>query len=113
MKSTEGQKMQGDAGQESSWSGAAKLGRKIRELAYRSNRALKEDSHTPVDSPSGVRDLDDLNDQITRLKQKIHDRRLEGLIPWVDALKRQVDDRLNDMRKAGAQWGAKHPKSGQ
>ena len=47
-----------------------------------------------------LEDLRDLRDQIARLQHKIHTRNLEALIPWVDALKRQIDDRLADSGKA-------------
>ena len=53
-------------------------------------------------SPKDVlQDLRDLRDQVARLQQKIHDRRLDALIPWVDALRQQVDDRLSPRRKGG------------
>jgi len=44
-------------------------------------------------------DLLDLRDQLARLQQKIHTRKLSALIPWVDALKQQVDDRIGDAGK--------------
>jgi hypothetical protein len=43
--------------------------------------------------------LADLRNQLARLHQKIHERRLGVLIPWVDALRRQVEDRLGESEK--------------
>jgi hypothetical protein len=116
MKNTEPQELYDDASQESTWSSAAKLSRKVRELAHRSSRALKAGAQQPdyqnqAGSTDVVHDLGDLNDQVARLQQKIHARRLGALIPWVDALKQRVHDRLNIARKAGAQCEAQPPKS--
>ena len=89
---------------DSTWSNAPKLSRKVRELAHRSFHALKTDS-TPgarprPPSPDIVQDLRNLRDQLARLQQKIHARNLGALIPWIDALKQQVDDRLGHVGKA-------------
>ena len=45
-------------------------------------------------------DLNELRSQVARLQQKIHDRRLGVLIPWVDALRRQLEDRLGSSGSA-------------
>jgi hypothetical protein len=92
--------------QDSTWSNLAKLSRKVRELAHRSYRALK--SSTPPDVPAQARpedlaeDLRDLRAQVARLQQKIYERRLQSLIPWVDGLRRQVEHRLGSPCEAGA-----------
>jgi hypothetical protein len=88
---------------ESSWSSATKLSRKVRELAHRSFLAIHS-GRQQVDknyerSKDILDDLRELNEQIAWLQHKIHARKLDSLIPWVDALKRQVDDRLGDVRK--------------
>ena len=41
-----------------------------------------------------AKDLRDLCAQVARLQRKIHDRRLDALIPWVDALRRRVEGGL-------------------
>ena len=98
MTTTETQKVQEDAGVESSWSNAPKLSRKVRELAHRSFVLLKTDAQAGVrtqEDPIEIRDdLRDLREQIARLQQKIHARQLKALIPWVDALSEQVEGRL-------------------
>ena len=90
--------------QDSTWSSASKLSRKVRELAHRSYHALKTDPQpvalTEARSNEVLQDLRDLRDQVARLQHKIHERNLEALIPWVDALRRQVDDRLGHAGKA-------------
>ena len=84
--------------QESTWSNPAKLSRKVRELAHRSYRALKAsprpDPRAPAASEDPAEDLRDLRAQVARLQQKIYQRGLKALIPWVDALGKQVEDRL-------------------
>ena len=85
---------------DSTWSSAPKLSRKVRELAHRSFHALR--FRSLLGSLNGARsteDLQDLRDQVVLLQQKIQHRNLEALIPWVDALRRQVDDRLDHTRK--------------
>jgi len=82
--------------QESTWSSASKISRKVRELAHRSYHAMKTRSQ-PVPPALTLQqeiadDHRDLRDQVARLRQKIHARRLGALIPWVDALWNQVDD---------------------
>jgi hypothetical protein len=83
---------------DSTWSSAPKLSRKVRELAHRSFRALKTasqaDGQTQAPSNEILQDLRDLRDQVARLQHKIHERNLESLIPWVDALRHKVEDRL-------------------
>jgi hypothetical protein len=95
-----------ETGSETTWSDAAKLSRKVREVAHRSYRALNPSTRTdaPVQAdPEDVAGVHrDLRDQIARLQRKIHERRLNALIPWVDALRRRVEDRLDLARKAGA-----------
>jgi hypothetical protein len=89
---------------DSTWSNAPKLSRKVRELAHRSFHALKPGSDPVARTPAGptdiLEDLRDLRDQLARLQHKIHARKLVALIPWVDALKQQVDDRLGHSGKA-------------
>jgi hypothetical protein len=89
---------------DSTWSNAPKLSRKVRELAHRSFHALNTGpqrvAQAQADSKDVLVDLRDLRDQLARLQHKIHSRKLKALIPWVDALKRQVDDRLADTGKA-------------
>ena len=84
--------------QDSTWSNPAKLSRKVRELAHRSYRALKADPRpdprAPAASEDLAEDLRDLRAQVARLQQKIYQRGLKALIPWVDALEKQVEDRL-------------------
>jgi hypothetical protein len=86
---------------DSSWSSAPNLSSKVRELAYRSHRALKLTSRPPESPNETGDDLGSLRDQVAVLRQKIHARRLGVLMPWVDALQHQLDDRLGRDRKAG------------
>jgi hypothetical protein len=84
------------ASQESTWSSASRLSRKVRELAHRSHRALKtgtigREAHQPIDE-----DLRDLREQVRRLQRKIHERRLAALISWIDALRQKVETGLGD-----------------
>ena len=97
MTTTETQKLHEDAGQEAPGRNAPKSSRKVRELAHRSFRLLKAGAQPDVGTqdPIEIRDdLRDLREQIARLQQKIHARQLKALIPWVDALSHQVEDRL-------------------
>ncbi len=91
-------------GVDSSWSSAPKLSRKVRELAHRSFHAIHSGSQavagTQARSQDVLQDLRDLRDQVAWLQHKIHARKLDSLIPWVDALRRQVDNRLDDAGKA-------------
>ncbi len=99
MTTTSTKSVPDDANRDSSWSSAPKLSRKVRDLAQRSYQALKTypdlidqiQAH-PQAAPEELRDL---RDQVARLQQKIHDRRLHALIPWVDALMQQVNARLH------------------
>jgi len=115
MKNTQPQELHEDASQDSTWSNAAKLSRKVRELAHRSSRVLKAGTQPDPQNQAGstdiLHDLGDLDDQVARLQQNIHARRLGALIPWVDALKQRIHDRLNSTRKAGAPCDAKPPES--
>jgi len=81
--------------QESTWSSASKISRKVRELAHRSYHAMKASRQPVRPASTGQQeiagDLRDLRDQVARLRQKIHARQLGALIPWVDALWKQVD----------------------
>jgi hypothetical protein len=92
--------------QDSTWSNAAKLSWKVRDLAHSSYRTLK--SSTPPDAPAQARpeelaeDLRDLLAQVARLQQKIHEHRLQYLIPWVDGRRRQVEHRRGSPYEAGA-----------
>jgi hypothetical protein len=106
MRSTQNQNLPAATSSESTWSDAAKLSRKVRELAHRSYRFLKTSTRTDAPVQAGPEDVAgdnrDLGDQIARLQRKIHERRLNALIHWVDALHGQVQDRLDLARKAGA-----------
>jgi len=104
MTKAQTQHLQEEASEGSTWTNAAKLSRKIRELAHRSYRALKDGTQLDPQRQrrsADLHDLLDLRDQVARLQQKIHARRLSALIPWVDALRQQVDDRLANALKAG------------
>ena len=101
MTKTQPQGVQEIACEDSTWSSASKLSRKVRELAHRSHRAMKART-LPQESPDDVtEDLRDLRAQLQRLHQKIHERRLGALVPWVAALQRQVEDRFANEGKAG------------
>ena len=80
MTNTETQELHEDASQDSTWSNAAKLSRKVRELAHRSYLALKARTQPDAQAragPEGIADdLRDLRDQVARLQQKIHERQL-------------------------------------
>jgi hypothetical protein len=95
-----------DANEESTWSNAGKLSRKVRELAHRSYHALYPSARTGAAEQDGsadiAEDLQDLRDQVARLQEKIHARGLGALIPWVDALHRQVEDGLGRTPRGGA-----------
>jgi hypothetical protein len=100
MTNTQPQELHEDATQDSSWSNASKLGRKVRELANRSSSALKAGTQADAQTQAVSRDiLLDLRDQVARLQQKIHARRLGALIPWVDALSQRVDERLHSAER--------------
>jgi hypothetical protein len=100
MSSAEVENTPENSALESSWSSAPKLSRKVRELAHRSFHALRFPSLLgSLDQARSTKDLQDLRDQVVLLQQKIHVRNLEALIPWVDALRRQVDDGLDHVRK--------------
>jgi hypothetical protein len=90
---------------DSSWGSASKLSRKVRDLAQRSFRAIKTGSpslaENQAESKDVLEDLRELLDDVARLHQKIHARELDGLIPWVDALREQVENRLGHAGKAG------------
>ena len=101
MANTELRNSGNDANLDSTWSNASKLSSKVRELAHRSHRALKGWTPSSVSPDDIADDLRELSDQVARLRLKIHERRLEALIPWVDALQHQVNDRLCDKGKAG------------
>jgi hypothetical protein len=98
MPSAERQDTPESSSDGSTWSSAPKLARKVRELAHRSFHALKTDPklarQVPLRSKEVEHDLRDLRDQIARLQRKIHERNLGALIPWIDALKHQVEDRI-------------------
>jgi hypothetical protein len=104
MASTEREERPIDVSEDSTWSSASKLGRKVRELAHRSFHAIKSApesaAQTQRRSSEVVQDLRDLCDQVARLQHKIHDRNLGPLIPWIDALRQQVEDRLGHAGKA-------------
>jgi hypothetical protein len=91
------------AGQDSTWSNPAKLSRKVRELAHRSHRALKA-AAAPHVLTAGIpeashQELHDVRIQLARLQQKIHALGLAGLVPWIDALERQFETRVNSTEK--------------
>ena len=80
--------------EDSSWSSGSKLGRKVREFAHRSHSALKAGAQLPESPNELVGDLGDPRDQVARLRQKIHERRLGPVISWVGALQQQLEDRV-------------------
>jgi hypothetical protein len=100
------QELRADAGQDSTWSNPSKISRKVRELAHRSHRAMKARNQAEALARPGSddiqEDLRDLRDQVARLQHKIHVLRLGVLIPWVDALRKQVEDRLGNETEAVA-----------
>jgi len=105
MPHTRPQDLSDGLGQESTWSSASKLSRKVRELAHRTYRALKT-GEPPADLAHVVPremadDLRDLRNQVARLRQKIHDRQLQPLVPWVDELARQVEKTLTTRQWEG------------
>ena len=101
MSSADPQNTSESSALESSWSSAPKLSRKVRELAHRSFHALRFRSLLgSLNRARSIEDLQDLRDQLVLLQRKIKGRNLEALIPWVDELRRQVDDRLDHERKA-------------
>jgi hypothetical protein len=100
MSIADPQNMPDGSAVDSTWSSAPKLSRKVRELAHRSFHALRFRSLIgSLNRARSTEDLEDLRQQVARLQRKIHERDLEALIPWVDALRRQVDDRLDHARK--------------
>ncbi len=106
MTNTQPQELHDGTSEDSTWSDAGKLSRKVRELAHRSYHALKTNAQPVALSQAGpediAEDLRNLCDQVARLQQKIHARRLRALTPWVDALRQQVEDRLGNVRREGA-----------
>jgi hypothetical protein len=88
--------------EESSWSSPSKLSTKLREVAGRAHRALKAGARSE-DHPQDIGDdLGDLRVQVARLQQKIHKRRLGVLMPWVDALRQQVERQFGDNKRTGS-----------
>jgi hypothetical protein len=94
-----------DTCSESTWSNPAKISRKVRELAHRSHKVLNERPrpHVPIGEATAGRRDDlselELRDQVARLQRAIHARRLGVLIPWIDALRRQLEARLGETEK--------------
>jgi hypothetical protein len=86
--------------QESTWSDASKLSRKVRELAHRAHRAMRPPTRSQASADPVGDDPSDLRNQVARLQRKIHQRQLRALVPWVDALRRQVDARLEKDEEA-------------
>jgi hypothetical protein len=115
MRSVQPQDWSQGTSQESTWSNADKLSRKVRELAHRSYSALKAGTQpypqNQARSADILHDLLDLRDQVARLQQKIHARRLSAVIPWVDALRQQVEDRLVNALKSGTRCDCEAVKS--
>jgi hypothetical protein len=100
------QDLRGDAGQDSTWSKPAKLSCKVRELAHPSHRVLRGRTRPAAVARPGSDniqgDLRDLRDQIARLQRKVFAPRIGALVPWVDALGKQVEKRLYNEVEAGA-----------
>jgi hypothetical protein len=94
------------SGQDSTWSNPEKLSRKIRELASRSHRALREASRPVLAAHRSHTveqdDLRDLREQVARLQEKVHQLRLGPLIPWVDALRKRVEEQFGREREGGS-----------
>jgi len=100
MTCAQPQDLHEDATQDSTWSNAPKLSRKVRELANRSYVALKAGTQADAQTQAVSRDIRlDLRDQVARLQQKIHTRRLGALIPWVNALSQRVEERLRSAER--------------
>jgi hypothetical protein len=91
--------------QDSTWSNPEKLSRKVRELVSRSHRALRERTRPAAVAPPSHEvardDLRDLREQVSQLQQKIRTLQLVPLIPWVDALRRRVEEQFDRERDAG------------
>jgi hypothetical protein len=91
---------------DSTWSNPAKIGRKVRELAHRSHVLLGAGcrSHVPASlTDDGQReDAAELLQQVARLQRTIHARRLGVLTTWIDALRRQLEERVNRSEKESA-----------
>jgi hypothetical protein len=107
MTITQSPRVCGTGLDESSWSHPATMSRKVRELAYRCHQALKtgalcNDARPQAESGEVDLDIRDLRDQVVRLQEKIHRQRLGVLVAWDDALRRQVENRLDEPRKGGA-----------
>jgi hypothetical protein len=90
-------------GQDRTWSSPDKLSRKVRELAHRSRAALKAAGQPHVQAlkstESGREAIRYLRNQVARLQQTIHCQRLWVLIPWVDALRRRLEERLSSQER--------------
>jgi hypothetical protein len=110
MNMTQLRESHDDASLSATWSDAPKLSQKIRELGQRSYCAFKAGSlplaGDQAISRAAAHELQDLRDQVARLQRKVHARKLNGLIPWVDALRQQVDDRLGHGECGTAEAGA-------
>ena len=99
MTITERQETPKVASDDSTWSSAPKLSRKVRELAHRSFHALKSDQERMA---AYLAFFEGSPGRAARpawsggpAACKIHDRNLEALIPWIDALRQQIEDRLH------------------
>ena len=92
---------QKDVMEESSWSSANKLSRKVRELAQRSYDALKARGGGGLAPEQDAEELRDLRDQVARLQGKIHARRLLPLFPWIDTLRCRLEERLKRAEQRG------------
>jgi hypothetical protein len=101
MTDTKSKERREEPGQDSTWSSPSKLSRKVRELAHRSHRVLHAYPVLPENPAHIGDDLRDLRQQVARLRQKIHERQLAGLISWVDALDQQVNHAPGSLPKAG------------
>ncbi len=76
-----------NASQDSTWSSAPELRKKVRELAHRGHRTLEAPRQCPECPEDLGEDPRDLREQVAKLHRRIHQRCLGGLVAWINALK--------------------------
>lgn len=67
----------------------ARLGATLRDLAVRAHRAVR--SPDARDAPDARRELDDLRSSLAALQHSLRAQSLDGLVPYVAALRREVE----------------------
>jgi uncharacterized protein (DUF2342 family) len=73
----------------------------MREPAHRSFHAINSVAQPVAETRARSKYVvQDLRDQVAWLQHKMDARKLDSLIPGVDALRRQFDNRLGDAGKA-------------